>query len=293
MRLLITGADGQLGRCLQDHLRGTGHVVRACSRAELDITDPDSVKACLLSYRPDAVINAAAYTAVDRAEDDEASAAAVNAAAVGYLASGVNAIDATLVQVSTDYVFDGTGREPYREEQPVKPLGVYGRTKLAGERAAQSAHKHFIVRTAWVFSEYGHNFLKTIVRLGAERESLRVVSDQVGTPTYAGDLAAALVAILENPVPFGTYHFSGGPACSWYDFAGYIFTQASRVLPGYRSPRLEPIATADYPTPAQRPQYSVLSDDKLRACLKHPGGDWQAGVVSALTALGEDPPGGD
>lgn len=265
MKVMIAGAQGQLGRCLQDRLAGTDHEVVAVGRAELDITNADAVSRFVSDTKPDVIINAAAYTAVDKAESERELAFAVNEGAVANLAKAANQVGALLVHVSTDYVFDGTSSRPYQEADAVNPMGVYGESKLAGEKAARQAQRHLIVRTAWVFSEYGNNFLKTMIRLGRERDSLSVVNDQIGTPTYAGDLAAALVQLAELEPANGVYHFKGGAACSWFDFAQAIFDVCSEVSEGFASPKVRPISTAEFPTPAKRPAYSVLDDSKLAA----------------------------
>lgn len=305
MRVLVTGANGQLGRCLQDRLPATGFEWRALARHELDIADRDAVLATVEAYRPDVIINAAAYTAVDRAESEPDQARTINAQAVHYLAEAANAVDALLVQVSTDYVFDGTGTLPYRESDPVAPLGVYGATKLAGEQAAATARRYWIVRTAWVFSEYGNNFLKTILRLGAEREQLRIVADQIGTPTYAGDLADGLLGMAgalaghgegaaspagqaparREAIPNGIYHFCGGRVCSWFEFAQAIFDRIVALKADYPAPTLIPITTGEFPTPARRPGFSVLDGGKLAAVAPGCRGDWEAALPAVMRAL--------
>ncbi len=275
MRILVTGADGQLGRCLQDQLAQTQHTWIACNRASLDITDPLAVNAKINDFKPDVIINASAYTAVDKAESEEQAAWAINAHAVGYLATAANLVGARLLHVSTDYVFDGSACSPYKESDPVCPLGVYGASKLAGEQAAAIAKRFCVVRTAWVFSEYGNNFLKTMLRLAASRPELSVVADQIGTPTYAGNLAAALVAMAEKETPSTVYHYSGGHSCSWHEFAKAIFAVAEKELASFTSPNVHPIGTVDYPTPAKRPAFSVLDDSSLRRFLPGAVGDWQ------------------
>lgn len=285
MNILITGADGQLGRCLQDCLRGSAHQWQALTRAELDITDAAAVKAMANKLKPEVIINAAAYTAVDKAETEQAKAWQINAHAVDHLAKAANDLDALLVHVSTDYVFDGSATAPYLESDPVKPLGVYGASKLAGELAAAEAKRHVLVRTAWVFSEYGNNFLRTMLRVGAERDELKIVADQVGTPTYAGDLAATLLRMAEASVENGIYHFSGGTPCSWYDFAETIFRQAVQLDGRYNAPSILPISTSEYPTPAKRPAYSVLDDSKLTQTLEDHSADWASAVTRVITKL--------
>lgn len=286
MRVLLTGAGGQLGQCLQDRLAETGHDVLALSRTQLDITNADAVLSRVSAFAPAAIINAAAYTAVDKAESEPEEAWRINVEAVSHLASAANAVGALLVQVSTDYVFDGLSARPYCEADTPNPQTVYGKSKLAGECAAAGASKHLIVRVGWLFSEYGNNFLKTMVRLGVERDELSIVADQYGTPTYAGDLAAALIQLIPANPPLGIYHFSGGEICSWFEFAERIFAQAEAVLPHYRAPKISAIRSGAYPTPAKRPTYSVLSDGNLRAYLSSPTGDWGSAIDRVLVKLG-------
>lgn len=275
MRVMVTGANGQLGKCLQDVLAGSDHELIAVGRSELDITNASLVKRFVDAQRPDVIINAAAYTAVDRAEEEVELAFKVNDQAVGNLAEASNAAGAVLIHVSTDYVFDGSSRVPYKETDSVNPMGAYGESKLAGERAAGQAQRHIIVRTAWVFSEYGSNFLKTMVKLGLHRQSLSIVDDQIGTPTYAGDLASALVCLALNQPANGVYHFCGGDSCSWYDFAGAIFDTCGEISSKYTVPSISPIPSAEYPTPARRPEYSVLDGSVLASKAGIRGGDWR------------------
>lgn len=279
MKVMIAGAHGQLGRCLQDRLAGTDHEVVAVGRAELDITNTDAVSRFVSDTKPDVIINAAAYTAVDKAESERELAFAVNEGAVANLARAADQVGALLVHVSTDYVFDGTSSRPYQEADAVNPMGVYGESKLAGEQAARQAQRHLIVRTAWVFSEYGNNFLKTMIRLGRERDSLSVVNDQIGTPTYAGDLAAALVELAELQPANGVYHFKGGAACSWFEFAEAIFGVCSELSESFVSPEVSPIPASEFPTPAQRPAYSVLDGSKLVERAGICGGSWRRALT--------------
>lgn len=281
MKLLITGANGQLGRCLQDRCKKFGFETIAVSRELLDITNERAVEDFVCKNKPSVIINAAAYTAVDQAETDTEVANAVNAVAVGYLAAAAEQVDAMFLHVSTDYVFDGEAFEPYREIDPVAPLGIYGQTKLAGEVAAVTAKKHFILRTAWIFSEYGQNFLKTMLRLANERDSLAIVSDQIGTPTYAGDLAEALLLLASSnhsSEDYGLYHFNGGRTCTWFDFAEVIFDKAVSKNLLVKKPELSKILTKDYPTPAKRPNYSVLDGNKLNKTFKIEPGNWESAI---------------
>ncbi|MFB2704990.1 dTDP-4-dehydrorhamnose reductase [Marinobacter shengliensis] len=274
MRVLITGAGGQLGKCLQDSFKESGHEVIAAGRSELDITNSRSVEGFVLAHEPDVIVNAAAYTAVDKAEAEPDLAFKVNAEAVANLAAAVNKIGAFLIHVSTDYVFDGSSTRPYREIDSVNPMGVYGKSKLAGEREAEKANRYVIVRAAWIFSEYGSNFLKTMVRLAGERDSLAIVNDQIGTPTYAGDLASALRVLAEKPPVNGTYHFSGGHHCSWYGFAQEIFQACGDLKADFQFPVVNPIPTSEFPTPAKRPAFSVLDGSLLEARVGIREGSW-------------------
>ena len=264
MNILVTGANGQLG----NEMRRLGAVSPNnyifTDVAELDITNADAVMHVAKHYSIDAIINCAAYTNVDKAESDEATAELINATAVANLAAAMKEVGGTLFHVSTDYVFGSEGNTPRTEDMPLNPLGVYGRTKLHGEQAiAESGCKALIFRTAWLYSEFGNNFLKTMMRLTAEREQLNVVFDQVGTPTYAGDLALAIFSIIEAGVYEGNegiYHFSNEGVCSWYDFAVEIAAVA-----GNTNCRINPCHSSEFPSPVTRPPYSVLDKTKIKA----------------------------
>lgn len=263
MNILVTGANGQLG-C---EMRRLGAVSPNnyifTDVAELDITNADAVMYVAKHYSIDAIVNCAAYTNVDKAESDEATAELINATAVGNLARAMKEVGGTLFHISTDYVFGSEGNTPRTEEMPLNPLGVYGRTKLHGEQAIlESGCKALIFRTAWLYSEFGNNFLKTMLRLTAEREQLNVVFDQVGTPTYAGDLALAIFSIIEAGVYEGNegiYHFSNEGVCSWYDFAVEIAAVA-----GNTNCRINPCHSSEFPSPVTRPPYSVLDKTKIK-----------------------------
>lgn len=260
MKVLVTGANGQLGKCLKDvsHLYPDTNFL-FMGRENFGLEQFEMVRTVLETVRPDWVINAAAYTAVDKAEVETALAFLINGEAVGHLAQVCAEVGSRLIQVSTDYVFDGSASTPYREDDPVNPVGVYGASKLQGETLAmQHAPESIIVRTSWVYSQHGHNFVKTMLRLMKERETIGVVNDQFGSPTYAGDLAMALLRICNHPrhVP-GIFHYSNQGVISWYDFAVRI-----RQLSGY-SCTVHPITTADYLTPAKRPAWSVLDCSKI------------------------------
>lgn len=263
MNILVTGANGQLG----SEMRRLGAVSPNnyifTDVAELDITDAAAVLSMVKNNDIAAIINCAAYTNVDKAESDEATAELINSTAVKNLAVAAKETDATLFHVSTDYVFGSEGNTPRTEDMPLCPLGVYGRTKLNGELAIkESGCKALIFRTAWLYSEFGNNFLKTMLRLTAEREQLNVVFDQVGTPTYAGDLALAIFSIIEAGVYAGNegvYHFSNEGVCSWYDFAVEIAAAA-----GNTNCRIEPCHSSEFPSPVTRPPYSVLDKTKIK-----------------------------
>ena len=263
MNILVTGANGQLG----NEMRRLGAVSPNnyifTDVAELDITNADAVMYVAKHYSIDAIINCAAYTNVDKAESDEATAELINATAVANLAAAMKEVGGTLFHVSTDYVFGSEGNTPRTEEMPLNPLGVYGRTKLHGEQAIlESGCKALIFRTAWLYCEFGNNFLKTMLRLTAEKEQLNVVFDQVGTPTYAGDLALAIFSIIEAGVYEGNegiYHFSNEGVCSWYDFAVEIAAAA-----GHTGCRINPCHSSEFPSPVTRPPYSVLDKTKIK-----------------------------
>lgn len=266
-RVLVFGAGGQLGRHLLETTPPLGTSVSGLTRAEADICDKAAVEAAIARHEPTTIVNAGAYTAVDKSERETEQAFRANRDGARALAEAANAAHVPFIQLSTDYVFDGRGRAPYVETDPVAPHGVYARSKEEGERAVRDAGgKHIILRTAWVYGPFGVNFMRTMLRLGAEREELGIVDDQTGCPTATGDIAAAILAMidtLERPDfdAWGTYHYVGGDVVTWYGFAGMIFAEAAKF--GCKTPRLRPITTADYPTPAPRPAYSVLSTAKL------------------------------
>jgi dTDP-4-dehydrorhamnose reductase len=270
MKIAIFGANGQLGQALQRAARERLIAVAPFDRASADITDRNAVRDAVASSGASLVINAAAYTAVDRAESDEAAAFAINRDGACNLAS----LGLPLIHVSTDYVFDGSKKSAWVETDPTAPLGVYGRSKLEGERTCANA---MIVRTAWVYGLEGANFVKTMLRLGRERETLRVVNDQRGNPTFADDLAHGLLTMAEKYRP-GLYHLAGTGTATWYEFACEIFGAATR-------PRVEPITTADYPTPARRPANSVLDCTKARADFGVELPHWKDGLKRMLETL--------
>ncbi len=293
MKVLLTGANGQLGQCVQDVFAGSEYQLISFDRQGLDISNAEQVRAVCAELAPDIIINAAAYTAVDKAESEREQAQKINEQGAENLAVEAQRHGALLIHISTDYVFNGEKQTPYQEDDPVEPQGVYGQTKLAGEQAVQRrCERHVILRTAWVFSEYGNNFLKTMLRLGAEREELGIVSDQLGCPSYAGDIAGACLAICEaeraNTASYGIYHYAGGESLSWYDFASVIFTTAVEQGVLTTSPQLNAITTADFPTPAKRPSYSVLSSEKFTVDYGVPASDWRLGVKVVLARLVKD-----
>lgn len=284
MNILVTGANGQLGREMQRLGAVSPNNYIFTDVAELDVTDAGAVLRAAEQTRAEAIVNCAAYTNVERAEEDEATADLLNRLAPANLAAAAAATGATLIHISTDYVFDGTAHLPYAEQSPTAPLGVYGRTKLAGEQAVEaSGCSHLILRTAWLYSAFGNNFLKTMLRLTAERESLSVVFDQIGTPTYAGDLALGIFSVIEGGQLRGNeglYHFSDEGACSWYDFAVEI---AAAV--GHDKCRIAPCRTAEYPTKAPRPAYSVLDKGKFKTTFGIEIPHWRESLLYCLKAM--------
>lgn len=259
--ILITGANGQLGnemRLLAGENEGYNYFFTDV--AELDICDERAVMDFVACHQIDIIVNCAAYTAVDKAEDNQELCNRLNTVAPGFLAKAVATRNGYLVQVSTDYVFDGTAHIPYKEDQPTCPNSVYGVTKLAGEKEAlKYCSNTMVIRTAWLYSTFGNNFVKTMIRLGKEKESLGVIFDQIGTPTYARDLAAVIFAAINKGIVPGIYHFSNEGVCSWYDF-----TKAIHRLAGITACHVKPLHTEDYPTKAVRPHYSVLDKTKIK-----------------------------
>lgn len=288
-RILVTGADGQLGSELMR--RATQYQVTAIGlvRAQLDITDASAVRQTVLGSRAAAVVNAAAYTAVDKAESETTRAYAVNRDGTAYLAAACAEAKIPLIHVSTDYVFDGSKSTPYTEDDPVQPVSVYGASKEAGEQALRDIWpRHIILRTAWVYSVFGNNFVKTMLRLARERDSLRVVADQHGCPTAAGDLAEAILQIVrrisaEGEIPWGTYHYCGAGSTTWHGFAEAIVQLAAPVL--RRSVPVIPITTADYPTPARRPANSVLDCRRIRERLGIEPRPWRVSLKEVMDEL--------
>ena len=282
-RILVTGSNGQLG-CEMRRLGAVSpNEYFFTDIAELDITDKAAVAAFVAEHGIEIIVNCAAYTDVDRAEEDEPSAERINSDAVRNLAEAMKAVDGTLFHISTDYVFGLDGNVPRTEDMPLDPLGAYGRTKLHGEQAiAASGCKHIIVRTAWLYSEHGHNFLKTMLRLTAERESLNVVFDQTGTPTYAGDLALALFSVIEGGTYEGNegiYHFSNEGVCSWYDFAREIATATGRDC------KIVPCHSSEFPSKVARPPYSVLDKTKIKTTFGIEIPHWRDSMIYCLRRM--------
>lgn len=286
MKILCFGATGQVATELARNVPLVGAGLEQLCRDRADLTDPAACAALVASTDADIIINAAAYTAVDAAEGDRATAQLVNADAPGAMARAAAARGLPFLHVSTDYVFDGAGGRPWEEGDPVAPLGAYGATKLDGERQVTAAGgPHVILRTAWVFSAHGKNFVKTMLRLGADRDMLSVVDDQRGGPTPAHEIAKTLIAIAlsfhEGRGQSGIFHFAGGPACTWADFAEAIF--AASALP--RKPQVRRITTADFPTPAKRPANSVLNCTKIRDIYSIGQPDWRTGLRTVVREL--------
>ncbi len=286
LNILITGANGQLGSALRRLGGVSPHNYICTDVAQLDITDADAVMQSVRENRIDVIVNCAAYTNVERAEEDESTADLLNHLAAGNLAAAAKATGATLFHISTDYVFDGTAHRPYTEDMAPSPLGAYGRTKLAGEQAVTaSGCRHLIFRTAWLYSEFGNNFLKTMLRLTSERDRLNVVFDQVGTPTYAGDLALAIFSIIESERYAGregVYHFTNEGVCSWYDFAAEIAAAAGRD-----TCRIVPCRTSEFPAKAVRPAYSVLDKTKIKTAFDMEIPHWRESMLYCLKQLAE------
>ena len=282
---MITGANGQLGNCLRDLASEYQEKYRFfyTDVEELDITEEEAIDKYIVENQISIIINAAAYTAVDKAEDDEANAYRINCEAVANLANAAKKHGLFLIHVSTDYVFPGDACTPYVETDPTGPLSVYGSTKLAGEQAIQeSGCRAVIIRTSWLYSEYGNNFVKTMLRLGAERESLRVVCDQIGGPTYAGDLAKAIFGMLDHQPEDGRveiYHFANEGVCSWFDFAKAIMEL------GGLGCRVEAIPSSDYPAKAHRPAFSVFNLGKIKSTLGVDIPYWRESLVLTINKL--------
>ena len=283
MNILITGCNGQLGNEMQllekEHPE---HTYYNTDVAELDITNQQAVERFVNEYQIDGIVNCAAYTAVDKAEDNESLCQLLNAEAPAYLAHAVGKRDGWMIQISTDYVFDGTKHTPYVEDDDTCPNSVYGRTKLVGELNVQKlCERSMIIRTAWLYSTFGNNFVKTMIRLGNEKPELGVIFDQIGTPTYARDLARAIMTAITRGIQPGIYHFSNEGVISWYDF-----TKAIHRIAGITSCHVRPLHTAEYPTPAARPHYSVLDKTKIKQTYGVEVPYWEESLRECIERLG-------
>lgn len=281
MVIVVTGAAGQLGQSLQHKAQKFTDIEWVfCDSATLDITDASSIQELFLQKKPNYCINAAAYTAVDKAESESAKAYLINATGPENLVKICAEFGTTLIHISTDFVFDGTQTTPYKETDPTAPLGVYGASKLAGELAIQQhGNAYYIIRTSWVYSPFGNNFMKTMLRLAAERDSLSIVNDQIGTPTNALDLAALLIELIhkDNAMevhPYGIYHYSNEGKCSWFEFAKAIFEKNSISIP------VQPITTDQFPTPAKRPAFSVMDKSKIKDQFDFQILDWKKSLFN-------------
>jgi dTDP-4-dehydrorhamnose reductase len=288
--VVVTGATGQLGQTLSRLWAESPlphYQLEALDRSELDISQTDTAVGVLSALKPTVIVNVAAYTQVDKAETDSKAAHLVNAQAVGKIATWSAENDAKLIHVSTDFVFDGSSKTPYRPDHQTNPLGVYGASKLAGEIEIQNAARQgsAIIRTSWLYSEYGNNFVKTMLRLMGDRDQLSVVNDQIGSPTSTQGLAALIFAMILKDSYQGIYHWTDGASISWYEFAQEIQNQAiqegllSKAIP------ISPISTSEYPTPAQRPAYSVLDRNRAMADFECPALDWKAQLNLVIKKL--------
>lgn len=281
MIILVTGSNGQLGHDVIKLLENSEHRVYGYDRKQMDITDEKAVFREVTKIKPDVIVHCAAYTNVDGAEKDQDGAYAVNTLGTKYLAMAAKEVDAKMVYVSTDYVFDGEAKEPYEVDSPTNPIGVYGKTKLGGEKAVKEIlDKYYIVRTAWVFGKNGKNFVKTMLRLGKERGEIGVVADQYGSPTYTIDLAKFIIELIQTD-KYGLYHATNSGTCSWYEFAVEIFKQAGLNV------KVNPLTTEQYPTPAKRPKYSVLSKKKIAKEGFKPLQHWKDALNAYLKEINE------
>ncbi|MEM8831659.1 MAG: dTDP-4-dehydrorhamnose reductase [Cyanobacteria bacterium P01_G01_bin.19] len=291
-KILLTGVSGQVGQELRQTLVTLGEVI-ALNRQELDLSQPEQIGQKIAEIQPTIIVNAGAYTAVDKAEEETELAIAINANAPKEIAIAAQKIGATVVHISTDYVFDGKNYTPYLETDSTNPLGVYGSSKLQGEIGVrENCDRHIILRTAWVYGARGHgNFVKTMLRLGETREELRVVADQIGSPTWSQDIAKAITSLLEASADDltvkGTYHYSNSGVASWYDLAVATFNEARQIGFPLKIKRVLPITTAEYPTPAERPAYSVLSKGKYIGATRTYPPHWRESLRKMLRELKE------
>jgi len=285
MKILVAGANGQLGWELQ-RAKPQDCELTALSRDQLDITNLEQVTNTINSINPDWVINAAAYTAVDKAESDFAGAYAINAEGAANLATAVQAINSRLLHISTDFIFDGKNNRPYLPEDAPNPLGIYGASKLAGEQKVGEilGDETLIIRTAWVYSSHGNNFVKTMLRLMEERDTLGVIEDQVGTPSWAAEIATAIYLSIENNLR-GVYHWTDTGAASWYDFSVAIYALGKEAGLISNFVTINPIPTEAYPTPAERPPYSILNKDSLRKAINYTGKHWRDSLSQMIMEI--------
>ena len=287
-KILLTGITGQVGHELQQSLANIGEVI-GVDRQQLDLTQTEQIHERLAEIKPDLIVNAAAYTAVDKSESESDLAMAINAAAPKAIAIAARDIGAKVLHISTDYVFDGCHYSPYLETDPTNPLGVYGKSKLLGEIGVrENGDRNLVLRTAWVYGSRGHgNFVKTMLRLGAEREELKVVADQIGSPTWSRDIAEAITQLLDKSLTDenvrGVYNFTNSGVASWYDFAIATFAEAKQLGFALKIERVIPISTAEFPTPTQRPAYSVLSKAKIGETLGYYPPHWRESLRKMLT----------
>ncbi|WP_417787582.1 dTDP-4-dehydrorhamnose reductase [Stutzerimonas xanthomarina] len=291
MRILVCGAGGQVGHELMNRAGGYGLEALGMTRDHLDITDAGQVAEVVGRLKPGLIINAAAYTHVDNAETHSEQAYSVNCDGAERLAQAARQASIPLLHISTDYVFSGNAQAPYKEVDEVAPTGVYGASKLAGEAAIQAVlDKHLILRTSWVYGAHGHNFVKTMLRLGGQRDALSVVADQFGCPTQAGSIADALLELAQRyaqngVLEWGLYHYSGRSPCTWFDFAVEAFRQAEAKGMLTARPKVSPISTAQYPTPARRPAWSVLDCSKFETTFGIDTRDWHDDLSIVLDSL--------
>lgn len=285
IKILITGAEGQLGRSLKKNIDPQIGDFLFVSRSEFDLCDTNSIRSVLSSYKPEYIINCAAYTAVDKAEEDRAKAFEVNHQGVINLIQESESINSKIIHISTDYVFNGNASIPYKENDTIDPRSVYGLSKAAGEKALQelASSRSIIIRTSWLYSEFGHNFLKTILRLATEKEAISVVDDQFGTPTYAGDLANAVLLLIEKEIAFEQetmiLHFSNSGQCNWFEFAKEIVRISALDC------TVSPIPSTAFKTLAKRPQFSVLDSAKIQSLLDFEIRNWKEALKECMTSF--------
>ena len=291
MKVLLFGVTGQVGSACVEQLAAQPWQLVALGREQADFADPEAIYRCVLEHKPDVVVNACAYTAVDQAESESLLANTINGDSVGAMGRAARELRIPTIHISTDYVFAGDGTRPYLETDPAEPTGVYGSSKLLGESLLfDSSPRSICLRTSWVFGVTGKNFVKTMLRVGRDRDELGVVHDQIGCPTYAGDLAEVIVELIkrlesEAELPWGIYHCSGAGACSWWEFADSAFDLAVDSGLLSRKPRVKQLTTAEYPTPTKRPAYSVMNCGKLENLLGRSMKPWRLGLQETISSL--------